>query len=80
MSDIPAEVSREDLIRVIERDRFVKAQMSDRIAAMVRENLELLSIVQELQRDLNDVRQSEQMMFDAANTNGEVQQQQLIPD
>ncbi len=38
-----------DLVRAAARDRFVKGQLSARIASLVQENLELVSIVQELQ-------------------------------
>lgn len=74
------ELSQSDLRRIITRDRFVKGEMSSRIAALVQENLDLVAIINELQQDLADVRQSEAMLF-AANTadiptNGEVVGQQ----
>ena len=43
------DLSQEDLIRILQRDRFVKEQMAGRLAAMTQENLELLAIIQELQ-------------------------------
>jgi hypothetical protein len=78
MADIN-ELTREDLVRVVQRDRYVKGEMASRIAALVQENLDLVAIVHELQQDLADVRQSEAMLF-AANTadvqaNGDVVEQ-----
>jgi hypothetical protein len=55
--------SKEDLIRIVKRGQFVKEQMSQRIIALLSENLELLAIVQELQGDATVVR---------AQSNGEV--------
>src|SRR5262245_28468757 len=46
------DLSREDLLRVLERDRFVKEQLSIRLASTIAENVELLGLVNELQRDL----------------------------
>ena len=43
------DLSREDLIRILQRSNFVKEQMAGRLAAMTQENLELLAIIQELQ-------------------------------
>jgi hypothetical protein len=69
------ELTREDLLRVVQRDRFVKGEMASRIAALVQENLDLVAIVQELQQDLADVRQSEAMLFAANTTNGDQEEQ-----
>lgn len=63
----PNDMTKEELIRVTQRDRWVKAQMAERIASLVQENLGFLAIIQELQQDLADVRQSEALLF-AANT------------
>ena len=75
MSDVPPDLTSNDYTRIINRDRFVKAQLADRVAALVRENLELLSIIQELQQDLADIQQGQQVM---AMGNGEAQQLDLI--
>ena len=50
------DLSREDLIRVMHRDRFVKEQMANRIAALVHENIELVGLVNETQAELRDLR------------------------
>lgn len=39
--------SYEDLVRVVKRDHFVKQQLSGRLAALIQENLELVSMLQE---------------------------------
>jgi hypothetical protein len=41
------DLSREDLLRILNRDRFVKEQLSARVANLMHENLELLAIIQE---------------------------------
>ena len=60
------EFSREDLIRVLQRDRYVKEQLASRVGSLMHENLELMGIVQELQRDLAALREGQ------ATLNGEV--------
>jgi hypothetical protein len=65
MSDIPDNLTRDDLVKILLRDRFVKAELTSRVAGLVRENLELTAIIQELQGDLGEARQ-------AIQTNGEV--------
>ena len=75
MSDIPVDLTGNDYVRIINRDRFVKEQLADRVAALVRENLELLSIIQELQGDLAALQQGGQVM---AMGNGEVPQPDLF--
>jgi hypothetical protein len=50
------DLSREDLLRVLARDRFVKEQMANRIAALVHENIELVAIVNETQAALGQLR------------------------
>ena len=57
MSNALDDLSREDMAKVIMRDRFVKEQQGLRITALLSENLEMLAIVQELQADLADARQ-----------------------
>jgi cell division protein FtsB len=60
------ELSREDLIAVMHRDRLVKAELSQRVGALVAENVELFALVRELQGELDAVRQSA-----TAATNGD---------
>ena len=80
MSDAP-DVSSGDLMRVINRDRYVKDELAGRVAALVKENLELMSIIQEIQGDLADLRQGQQLL-DAANgeTPGVVPPDQQHPE
>lgn len=42
-------LSREDLIRIVNRDRVVKEMLASRLASVVAENAELLAYIQELQ-------------------------------
>lgn len=62
MTNDQQQPTSEDLMRVVKRDHFVKSEMSSRIAALVRENLELMSIVQEQQQDLADLREGQQLL------------------
>lgn len=48
MSQVDA-LSRDDLLRIVTRDRRVKEMLASRLAAVVAENAELMAIVQELQ-------------------------------
>lgn len=48
MSNGLEDLSREDLLRVLARDRFVKEQLAGRIAGLIAENTELLGVIQEL--------------------------------
>jgi hypothetical protein len=67
------DLSQQDLGRIIARDRFVKDELASRIAALVKENLELMSIIQEIQGDLAALRESQTLL---AQANGEVQMEQ----
>ena len=59
MSNInPEGFSREDLLKILQRDRFVKEQLASRVANLVHENIELMGIIQELQADIAQLRQS----------------------
>ena len=49
-------LSREDLLRVVQRDRFVKEQMSARLAGVLHENVELLGLLQEAQTEIAQLR------------------------
>lgn len=53
------DLSRDDMIKVLQRDRFVKEQQGARIAALLQENLELTAIIQEMQGELGELRQSQ---------------------
>lgn len=76
MTNDQQQPTSEDLMRVVKRDHFVKSEMSSRIAALVRENLELMSIVQEQQQDLADLREGQQLLAHTHDTrppsNGDV--------
>ena len=63
--------SKEDLIRIVKRSQFVREQMTQRITALLGENLELLAYVQELQ---NDAQQSR------PEANGEVPHPEVLAD
>ena len=52
------QLSHADLMSVVTRDRFVKEQLTGRVANLVQENLELLALVQQLQREVQQLRQS----------------------
>jgi hypothetical protein len=41
------DLTAEQMVQVIKRDRFIKEQLSARIAALTSENVELLAIIQE---------------------------------
>lgn len=63
MSDVPNDLTGDDYTRIITRDRFIKQELSQRVGALVQENLELMSIIQEIQQDLAVVRQNEAMLL-----------------
>lgn len=77
MSDTPAaqpqleDFSKEDLIRIVKRNQFVRDHMNQRITALLGENLELLAIVQELQGDNQQLK---------AVSNGEVLHPEVLAD
>jgi len=54
-----AEFSPEELHRLIARDRWVKQMLNERCASLLLENVELMAIVQELQQELSELRQSQ---------------------
>ena len=73
------DLSREDLLRVIQRDRFVKEQLSVRVAGLVHENLELTAIIQELQGTLNELREGQAtVLADQIAGDGQVPQDALV--
>lgn len=53
------ELSIEELRRVILRDRFVKERLAEKFLAAEMRNVELLGIVNELQTDLAEVRETQ---------------------
>jgi hypothetical protein len=53
----PAELTTDEYQRMVARSRFSVQMLSDRVAGLTRENVELMAIVQELQRDLYEARQ-----------------------
>lgn len=52
------DLSREDLLKIMQRDRFVKEQLAQRLGAVMAENVELLGLVQELQAELSEATKS----------------------
>ena len=66
------DLTREDLVRVVQRDRFIKEQLSARIASVMHENVELVAIIQELQQDLGSLREGQATLMSDMASNGEV--------
>ncbi len=52
----PEELTAQELLRVIDRGNYAKRMLTDKIAALSFENAELMAIVDELQRDLQEAR------------------------
>jgi hypothetical protein len=50
------EFSAQELRRIIDRDRYAKHMLADKVAGLLLENVELMAIVDELQRDLTEAR------------------------
>lgn len=61
-------LSRDDLLRVCRRDRWVKEMLSARLSSLVAENVELLAIVRDLQTEMSQIPQ-----------NGDVPDPQPVP-
>lgn len=66
---IPEDFTDEEYQRIIVRNQFSLRVLCERVALLTRENIELMSIVDELQRDLaeshqilRDLRDSEDML------------------
>lgn len=74
------QMSREDLLRVAARDRFVKGQQDNRIALLIRENLELLAIVQEQQSELALMREQQEAMQQALRAEEEKRRLETLPE
>ncbi len=51
------ELTAQELNRVVDRNRFSLQMLAERVGMLTRENVELMSIVQELQTDLMAARQ-----------------------
>jgi hypothetical protein len=56
------EMSREDLLKVMARDRFVKQTLSERLAGMISENAELVGIINEMDSELAEARSALQAL------------------
>lgn len=50
--DHPTQLNPDEMQRVLNRNRFSMQMLAERIGMLSRENVELMSIVQELQSDL----------------------------
>ena len=51
MSQSVEDFSKADLMKIIQRDRQTKEMMAQRVAGLVLENTELLSVIRELQAE-----------------------------
>ena len=51
------DLSRDDLVKVLARDRFVKEQYLQRIAALTSENVELFGILREMETEAASLRE-----------------------
>ena len=58
MSQQVEDISCEELRRIVRRDRSIMDTLSQRLTAMTMENATLLALAQELQQEVNDLRQS----------------------
>jgi len=47
------DLTREDLMTMFRRERFVRSQMEQRLGAMIAENIEMVGIIQDLQNELS---------------------------
>jgi hypothetical protein len=56
--DISLELTIEEMRRILDRNRYSMRMLSDRISLLTLENVELMSIAQEQQRDLLELRQT----------------------
>jgi hypothetical protein len=52
----PDALTSQELLRILDRDRYAKNLLAEKVAALCLENAELMSIVDELQRDLTEAR------------------------
>lgn len=71
MTDTQQDFTYEELVRLTRRDRFVKDQLSQRVMVLLRENLDLVAVVQELQTDLAAA--NARLAELTATSNGEVE-------
>lgn len=49
------DLSREDLLKILARDRFVKEQLAQQVGGLSAQNAELFGLVQELQSELTEL-------------------------
>lgn len=50
------DLSREDLLKVMARDRIVKGELAMRLGAAQAENIELMAVIREVEADLEEAR------------------------
>ena len=48
------DLSRDDLVRILQRSENVKRELSGRVGAVIAENVELYAVINELQGALNE--------------------------
>ena len=51
------DLSRDDLLAILQRDRVVKEQLAGRIGGLTAENCELLVVIDSMSRDLTEARE-----------------------
>ena len=51
------DLSRDDLLAILQRDRVVKEQLASRLGALMAENCELLVVIDSLGRELGEARE-----------------------
>jgi hypothetical protein len=51
------DLTREDLLTMFRRERFVRGQMEQRVGSLIAENIEMVGIIQDMQNDLTLARQ-----------------------
>ena len=56
MTNLPLDLTAEEHQRIFTRNQFALRMLSERVGFLTRENVELLSIIDELQRDLGEAR------------------------
>lgn len=66
------DLTREDLLTMFRRERFVRGQMEQRVGSLIAENIEMVSIIQDLQNDVTVLRQQVHTHGHTHEANGEV--------
>jgi hypothetical protein len=46
------DLTREDLLAMFRRERFVRAQLEQRVGSLIGENTEMIGVIQDLQNEL----------------------------